>query len=261
MTTLEAVSGSFDFGRVVQRTFRVIGDNIALFAVSALVLVTLPVFAATVAGLIGGEVMFGVSTIAGALISMIGNFALQGLVVYAAIGKLNGRSIQIDEVVGVGVRFILPLFGLALLQALGIAIGTMLLIVPGLILMVMWSVATAALVIEKRGVFASLQRSRDLTRGNRWSIFGLLVVYFILNMLVAFITQALSMALGVTMAFGGTFAEPVPLTANVAIATFVSAVTNGLQAVLSAAGVAAIYYELRSAKEGVAPEQMAAVFD
>lgn len=27
MTTFESVSGPFDFGRVVQRTFRIIGDN------------------------------------------------------------------------------------------------------------------------------------------------------------------------------------------------------------------------------------------
>jgi hypothetical protein len=42
MSTLEAVGGSFDFGRVVERTFRVIGTNFGLFAVSALVLASRP---------------------------------------------------------------------------------------------------------------------------------------------------------------------------------------------------------------------------
>lgn len=263
MTTLEAVGGSFDFGRVVGRTFRVIGDNLRLFAIAASLLVVLPVFAATTIGLAGGSAMtFGLSSIGGGLIAAVGGLVLQGVVVYAAISKLNGRSIETGEVVNVGLRFALPLFGLAIISTFGLMIGFLLLFVPGLILCVIWSVASPSLVMEKRGVFESLQRSRDLTRGHRWSIFGLLVVYFILSMIISVVVQSLSGAAGVTTTLASTMnGENAPITVTVVLATLLSALANGLQGVVAAAGAASVYYELRTTKEGVAPDQLASVFD
>lgn len=264
MTTLDAaVGGSFDFGRVVQRTFKVIGDNIGLFAGAAGALVVAPVFLATTVGLLGKSVWaFGLSNVIGGLLAAIGAFVLQGVIVFVAISKLNGRAVETGEAVNVGARFGLPLFGLAIISTMGIGLGFLLLFVPGLILAVMWAVAVPALIMEKRGVFASLQRSRDLTRGHRWSIFGLLVVWFVISIIVSMIVQAISGAAGVTSTVAAAMeGGAARLTPMIVLATLLSSLSSGLQSVIGAAGVSSIYYELRTTKEGVAPDQLAAVFD
>ena len=263
MTTLEAAGGSFDFGRVVQRTFRVIADNSVPFLVAALVLVSLPAFVGALFGLTLGTAMgFTFATYAGALVAGIGGAILQGAVVFAAINKLNGRSYATGEILRAGLRFALPLIGLAIVSFAGFFLGFLLLVVPGLILCTMWSVAAPSLITEKRGVFASLQRSRDLTRGNRWSIFGLLVIYFILSLVVSTIAQALGFASGTTATLAARMGGAVaPLTPGVVFSTLLTALANGFQSLLAAAGAASLYYELRSTKEGLAPDQLASVFD
>lgn len=263
MTTLEAVGGSFDFGRVVERTFRVIGDNLWTLAVAALVLFVAPIvvvfgLAAALSAPLKTTTTLGSVTIGGALIVMIGGLMLQGVVIHAVISKLNGRPAGFDDLIKVGLRAVLPLFGLAIVSTFALTFGFVLLLVPGLILCVLWSVASPSLVIEKRGIFSSLQRSRDLTRGHRWAIFGLLVVYLILIFVLSTVGQMLStafLASKVQIASG-----PLSLISLI-LATLLSALTNGLQSVLGAAGAASLYYELRSIKEGVAPNHVAAVFD
>ncbi|MFW8695946.1 hypothetical protein ACOI9Y_35795, partial [Mesorhizobium japonicum] len=71
-------------------------------------------------------------------------------------------------------------------------------------LTVLWSVSAPAVVAEKRGVFEAMQRSRDLTRGYRWHIFGLLVIYLVLSMIVGMLVG------GVNLAAGGTFGGGAP---------------------------------------------------
>ena len=135
MTTMEAVGGSFDFGRVIQRTFRVVGENLAVFALCALVLISAPSFIGTLVGwkaqLAGNY--FSAATLLGMLGAMIGGLVLQGLVVHTVITRLNGKTVSFNEALAAGARFVLPLLGLGLLQALGIFLGMMFLIVPGLV--------------------------------------------------------------------------------------------------------------------------------
>ena len=54
--------------------------------------------------------------------------------------------------------------------------ASILLLVPGLMVAVAWSVAAPALAVERLGPLAALSRSADLTRGNRWRIFGLMAI-------------------------------------------------------------------------------------
>ena len=68
---------------------------------------------------------------------------------------------------------------------LGIFGGAILLLVPGLILAVMWSVVAPACVVERTGVFGAFSRSQELTRGYRWPIFGLYVAFFVLMIIIS----------------------------------------------------------------------------
>lgn len=78
--------------------------------------------------------------------------------------------------------------GMLILAFLGMAIGFMLLIVPGIILAVRWSASSGFLIGARKGITESLSASWDATRGHSWPIFfaglvlgiGLLIVSAVL---------------------------------------------------------------------------------
>jgi hypothetical protein len=68
---------------------------------------------------------------------------------------------------------------LNLVSALGIALGYILLIVPGLYLMVRWSTASAVLLAEGEGVSEALGGSGAIAARSFWPILGALLVIFV----------------------------------------------------------------------------------
>lgn len=252
-----STQGGFDLGRMISRTFASIRDNWLVLLVAALIFVGLP---STVSAVGQTFLWSNESTTTGGLFIALGSFLyligylmLQGAAIKAVVDGLNGRKTGLGEAMGVGARAFFPLLGLGILASLGIGFGLILLIVPGVILAVLWSVATPAVVVEKRGVFGSFQRSRELTRGNRWNVLGLMVIYIILTWILGAAIAAVSAATGGSFAAGSS--------ANLWINLLTGPVVNVMSGVVASAGVASLYYELRSVKEGVGPESLAAVFD
>lgn len=72
----------------------------------------------------------------------------------------------------------------SLLTALGVAFGFALLIVPGLVLMTRWALAVPVAMLEDGNARHALSRSRELVRGNGWSIFKILFAAGVLTGLV-----------------------------------------------------------------------------
>ena len=56
----------------------------------------------------------------------------------------------------------------------------MLLIVPGLFLLTIWAVTAPAIVVERRGAIEAFGRSHELVRGEGWTVFGAIVVAFLI---------------------------------------------------------------------------------
>lgn len=262
MTTIDgATRARFELGRVVSQTFGVISRNAPGFLMLSAVLVGVPTLAVgllqlsmtppelagapnmTTAGVLLGLVAF--------VVQMVGSSLLQVALVQGTVTDLNGGKVSPRAGLELAARLLLPVIGLSFVVGLGVFIGAMVLLVPGAILAVMWAVAVPAMVAEKRGVFESLQRSRDLTRGSRWGIFFLGLAYFIV-----FITLSMTIG-GFSLAAGGATG---PTTAPVVVLALTTLVTL-IGSVVAAAGLAVIYSDLRSAKEGVRPDQLAALFD
>jgi hypothetical protein len=122
-------------------------------------------------------------------------------------------------------------------------LASILLIIPGLILLTMWFVAIPACVVEQTGPWKSLRRSAALTKGNRWKVFGIMLLLFIVTVVAGALMGALTVAAGTTIG----------LLANL----LWSALIGAFSAIL---GVVT-YHDLRVAKEGVDTDQIAAVFD
>ena len=75
---------------------------------------------------------------------------------------------------------ILGVVGLSVLVAIAGYMACMFLLVPGVYLCVMWSLAVPAKVVEKTGIFESMSRSSDLTQGRRWRVFVMGFLFFLL---------------------------------------------------------------------------------
>jgi hypothetical protein len=134
--------------------------------------------------------------------------------------------------------------GAALLGSLITIVLAMLLIVPGIMAVCALYVALPACVLERLGPLNSLRRSRDLTRGARWRILGMILV-------VGLISGVMS---GIAGGAVGATRHPVA----VGIVSYVaSAIASAFHAVLTAV----TYRDLRVAKEGIDIEGLAKVFE
>ncbi|KQZ05873.1 hypothetical protein ASD21_17960 [Caulobacter sp. Root1455] len=267
MTDTTVVPRRFEIGRVISGTFSVIGRNFGPFALLALILGGLPNLLVSLAQIsfVSQQQTFSPQAVAGTLVGLVvmivAAFVLQAAIVHATVADLNGRRVVVGESLKVGLRNWLPLLGLAILMGLGLMIGFVLLIVPGIMLAVMWSVAVPAKVVEKIGVMDALQRSRDLTRGRRWAIFGLLVIYVI----AVWILEAVIMAAFMPFALSKGLPTPETTAGFTSSINIVSLVASPLIATISTlittAGGATLYSELRGTREGVGPDALASVFD
>jgi uncharacterized membrane protein len=78
----------------------------------------------------------------------------------------------------------------------------MILIVPGVFLAVMLLVSTIACILEDRSPVEALKRSRELTRGNRWRLLGLVLILFVLAMGVVLLVAIPSALAGIVPGIG-----------------------------------------------------------
>jgi hypothetical protein len=89
-----------------------------------------------------------------------------------------------------------PLLAITLVFAVGVILGFVLIIVPGLVLLTFWSVVVPVEVLERRGVVGSFARSRQLVRGNGWNVFGVIVIVYVAVLAVSLLAGIVSAPLG-----------------------------------------------------------------
>ena len=130
-----------------------------------------------------------------------------------------------------------------LVIAPAIGVGYLVFVVPGLILSVTWWVASTVAVIEGRSVFAALKRSAELTKGNGWRVFGVLVIWYLINSVCVVVASTIAALTGIVGEIVSLF---LALPFMISFGSIFTAV---------------IYYRLRHEKEGPAVEPIASVFN
>src|SRR3954470_1185321 len=179
----------FTAGAVIARAFEIyrdqfgvlVGTALLVFAVEAVASLALPSRLAVLA----------------AVVSIILTTFYQGMVVALVHDVQDGRR---DNSVGDLLRgvspVVLPLLVVSLLAGLGIGIGFLLLIVPGLFLLTIWAVVAPVCVLERPGIFAAFGRSRELVGGHGWAVFGTLILIFLIVLTAGVIAAVLGAAIG-----------------------------------------------------------------
>jgi hypothetical protein len=262
-TSTDGPPGTFSIARVFARGSRAFAGNPAVMLVIALLCGALPNngLSRLIQPFIGPWLLGGGTgvllfwTLSIALGSFIGVVSQAAMTRAVAINAVGGRA-RLGEALWSGLTVIVPLFGLAALIAIGATIGVMLLIVPGLFLLVLWSVAASALIEEREGIVDALYRSAWLTKGARLRILGIELVLFAIGLAGTLLITTLSMAVlrgWVTIArFGATGATLWYLVPTLVIHTLLYAYVPAVKA--------ALYVELREWKEGPQTDTLAEVF-
>ncbi len=124
----------------------------------------------------------------GQIVVVVGSIVLTGALVTAVDDVRDGRAdLSIGETIGrVGPVF-WALLGVAIVAGIAIAIGFVLLIVPGLWLATIWFVLAPVVVLERAGFGRSFGRSVALVKQSGWATFGLLVFVFVILFFAGFI--------------------------------------------------------------------------
>jgi hypothetical protein len=125
--------------------------------------------------LVGLLTWFG--AILASIISLVATFWVQGALVKAVDDVRDGRA---DLSLGETFKHVQPqlpaIIVAGILAGLGIALGLLLLIVPGLVLLTWWILIIPVIVLEQRRAGEAFSRSRELVRGHGWGVFGVIVL-------------------------------------------------------------------------------------
>lgn len=167
------------------------------------------------------------------------------VLVHATFTLLRGRELHLLTSLRAAFAHLLPLLGAAFISALLIVLGLFLFVVPGLIVMCILYVAIPACLVERLPAVDALKRSAVLTEGNRWPIFGIALIFAVvqggLAMLLDHLLEEGALERGLYFVLG--------TASQVVLTGFGAAVTT------------VVYYQLRQLRESATLEQIAATFE
>jgi hypothetical protein len=208
---MEATTRSIEPGRVIGEAFETYRSHAAPLLGGALLVIGI---AGLVEGLlsVSGSIILG---ILGALVGLAAGFLYTGYVVKLVQDVRDGRrDFSVGELFSHATPYLGTLILAGILAGIAIAIGFVLIIVPGLILLTIWAVISPSIVVEDKGVFESFGRSRELVRGHGWQVFGTIVLTFLIIVVVGIVASLIGAAIGdaglvILRALGNVITAPV----------------------------------------------------
>ncbi len=212
-----------DVGAVIRRVFDIYVDQASVLMPAAAV-----VFVFT--GIVSALLVAASPALAlvALLISLVASTLFTGMVVELVADVQDGRR---DASVGQLLRAASPVLGKLILVGIvagsGIVVGFVLVVIPGLILLTIWSVFAPVIVLERPDGLKALGRSRELVRGNGWPVFGVIFALFILVVVLSGVIEAAADSAGT------------------GVGIVVRVIVGVLTAPISALAAAVLYFELR----------------
>ncbi|HTT22251.1 MAG TPA: hypothetical protein VMG82_25205 [Candidatus Sulfotelmatobacter sp.] len=153
---------------------------------------------------------------------------------------------------------ILGVLGLSMIVSMAAGMACLFFIVPGVLLFIMWSLAVPAKVLEQKGVFDSMSRSMELTKGSRGRIFVIGLLVIVLAFAVSWLLQwPILIAAGFSLK-GGIQRLTIGWQVAMLISEFVS---RSLVGALSTIALSLVYYDQRVRKEAFDLQLMMSTID
>ncbi len=248
-------------GQIFDRTFSLYKQNLVRF-ITIVSVVTVPVWIVQICGAYvlqrgfgasGGGAM-SVALMALSLFGVLVGVLAQNLANAALIRSVSESYLGHEVTVGEAYRSVLPklvtVVAAGILVGIVVMFGIVLLVVPGIIFALWFSLTTPAILIENLGATGGMGRSRRLVSGNLGKVFG-----------VSFIALIIAVIIGYLFSFLGTFiasrlgglTEPGPVVVNqlFSLAGQIAATP------IAATATILLYYDLRIRKEGFDLEMLA----
>lgn len=272
-----SIAGAQEFriGDVISQSWQTTIRNIIPFGVLAIVAAVIMVVLFFIIGAIFGISMpmsttmmepgaempkIGAGFVVGIIVAGLLIFAVymgvMAAITYGTVQDLRGQSIGVGGLLQSAVSLVGPVLS-TLIALLGVFLAAMIAavvlnfipilgMIASLVLFVFlyvifWVVIPVA-VVERPGPIASLKRSTDLTKGNRWRILGIILILVVISFginIIGFVLMFLGPAIG----------------------GILQGLLSALVGIFSAVLIAVGYYKLRVAKEGVDIGEIAKVFD
>ena len=216
MSSGRTVTQELGIGEVVSKTFDLYRRNFAKYfvlyvvvyaiigvvsalATRAFVLPTLP------ANPTSQQVLNWVPGFFSTLFLLVGSIALVSLVfvpiaaggtIKMASEEIEGRPVELGSSVSFAASKLIWMWALGLIVGIIVGLGFIALVIPGIILAIMFSLALPALLLENVGVVGSLGRSRALV-SHRWlKTFALFLVWVVIIAIAAIIVNLISSPFG-----------------------------------------------------------------
>lgn len=280
----------FSIGDVLSNTFSTYGQNVVSFSVFYACCMIVPAILGTIAATPVFIWMSTLGSTSGVVISAIVGIGL-GLFIFAmimagflgvihgAVSSMDGQRPSIGSCLSAGLNSmfkgilaslvatialviaLLPIILMATAGAGGITIVLIVAFYVGMIIAAcVYFPIGGVIAKESRGVFASFSRAADLTRGNRWRIFGMFLVWIIISFIGTALLFLVMNILGVSPAnlMASEFElDGVPGVLNLIIYLLYMLAVY----VLSSVNVGVLYVRLRDIVDGIGPGAAARVFE
>lgn len=175
-------------------------------------------------------------------VTMLLSVIFMGGLTGGAVQHLAGRPVTVGAMIGSTVRRLPRLVAAGAIALALTYLGFILLVVPGILWGLSYSLTAPVVMAEERGAWASAKRSRALAKGSRGALFA---TYFICGV----VSSAASY-----LGMGLTLAAPV-------IGGLVTLAGSVLFGPILWVAPAVAYHDLRVAKEGVSSAELARVFE
>lgn len=261
----------FRVGSVLSQGFRIFFGSFLTFTVVALIVLLPNVFAGSVIGGLFTSKFSSMSVVISVSVALLLPILLAYLataaIAHGAFEALRGRRPGLARCLLRGFSLTVPVLGVAIATVLALVLSLVpsvlaaiylkggfavlmfvLLLFPLFVVFTVLWVAVPVVVIERRGILHGLSRSIDLTKGNRWRVFGIIAILWLINWIVNIVGGLLLISFSLSSGAG---------IAGLILTGGLASIYLALNAVMSTVG----YHDLRVAKEGFAVEDVAAVFD
>ncbi len=246
VTVLRPLSTS----ELLDRTFHLYRNNFVVF----LGIMAIPQLIVLAIQLVGSGLELGGSVISGALLTIIGALAsFIAIEVSQAATVMAVSDVHLDRPVSIGSAFsasrgsIGRVVWISFVVGLAIGVAAIFLIIPGIYVALMWSMAIPVTLLEGGGLGTSTDRSKFLTKGSFGRIFVIFLLVGVLALVISLILQTVLIMIAGVISRGNPTSLLALGHAMQAIASFLS---TSLVGSLGTIALTLVYYDLRVRKEG-----------